>query len=136
METPRFCPICGKELLETGFCPDIECRIVSIKPKIFDIQTYIEIKKQVEITWEKEIPDPFNYLLISKCTFDLMYPNIIWALEYFNNSYTKLKVWFKLSSHQSKVGIIIDGFYDGLLQVQEIESKKIYIVAPDEIEET
>lgn len=42
--------------------------------------------------------------------------------------------WFWVGSHQMKVGKIIDGFYDGLLQVEEIESKEIYIVAPNEIQ--
>ncbi len=43
--------------------------------------------------------------------------------------------WFKLSDYRMKVGKIFGGWYDGLLQVQEIESGKIYISAPDEMEE-
>jgi hypothetical protein len=43
--------------------------------------------------------------------------------------------WFKISKRQSKVGRIVDGLYDGLLQVRELESGTIYIVAPDEMEE-
>jgi hypothetical protein len=43
------------------------------------------------------------------------------------------KVWFKISNWQCKVGYIIDGFYDGLLQVQEEETGIIYICSLDEI---
>lgn len=45
------------------------------------------------------------------------------------------KVWFNMNHRGTymKVGIVIDGFYDGLLQVQEVESGSVYIVAPKEI---
>lgn len=48
----------------------------------------------------------------------------------------KNKYWFPLNTSHTykKVGVIVDGFYDGLLQVKEIESGKIYIVAPNELE--
>lgn len=44
------------------------------------------------------------------------------------------KVWFKISNWQLKIGFVVDGFYDGLLQIQEEETGVIYISAPDEIE--
>jgi len=44
------------------------------------------------------------------------------------------KYWFKVSDYQSKVGFIVGGWYDGLLQVKEEESERIYIVAQDELE--
>lgn len=45
------------------------------------------------------------------------------------------KVWFAMNVRgtYNKVGTVIDGWYDGLLQVKETESGKIYIVAPEEI---
>lgn len=46
----------------------------------------------------------------------------------------KPHVWFKINDWQKKIGIIVDGWYDGLLQVKEDETGTIYIVAPDEIE--
>jgi hypothetical protein len=46
----------------------------------------------------------------------------------------KKQVWFKINNLQMKAGTIIDGWYDGLLQVKEDETGQIYIVAPDEME--
>lgn len=44
------------------------------------------------------------------------------------------KYWFKISDLQNKVGTILDGFYDGLLQIKEEETDKIYICAPNELQ--
>jgi hypothetical protein len=44
------------------------------------------------------------------------------------------KVWFKVSDLQNKVGYIIDGWYNGDLQVMDEETEIIYIVGPGEFE--
>lgn len=43
--------------------------------------------------------------------------------------------WFKVSDYQNKVGIIVDGWYDGLLQVKDVETNTIYISAPNELQD-
>ncbi len=43
------------------------------------------------------------------------------------------KCWFKIGSHQMKVGVIIDYLYDGLLQIKELERGKIHISSVNEI---
>lgn len=44
------------------------------------------------------------------------------------------KVWFRVSKLQCKVGYVIDGWYDGIVQVKEQGTPKIFLVAPDEME--
>ena len=45
-------------------------------------------------------------------------------------------VWFKMNElgTYKKVSTVIDGWHDGLYQVKEEESGKIYIVAPGEMD--
>lgn len=44
------------------------------------------------------------------------------------------KIWFKVGDLQCKVRYIIDGWYDGMVQVKEQGRDNIFIVAPNEIE--
>lgn len=44
------------------------------------------------------------------------------------------KVWFKVNDLQNKVGYVVDGWYDGIVQVKEQYETKIFLVAPDEME--
>jgi len=43
------------------------------------------------------------------------------------------KVWFKVSDLQNKVGYVIDGWYDGIVQVKEQHRHKIFLVTPEEM---
>lgn len=50
-----------------------------------------------------------------------------------NVLYLNQTIWFNCGILKNRSGKVIDGWYDGLLQVQESETGKVYIVAPDEI---
>lgn len=44
------------------------------------------------------------------------------------------KCWFKTGHQVMETGTIVDLFYDGLLVIEEIRSKKLYISNENEIE--